>query len=489
MSPTTDLEHPAPQLKKALSTVDAYAMGFGAMIGFGWVVLTGSWLEGAGTMGAVIALVIGGLIMAVVGLVYGEMTAAMPKSGGEHHYLMRGMGARWSFIGSWGITGGYITIVAFEAVALPRTIEYIWPDVGQIHLWSIFDSEVTLTWALIGTVAAVIITAINYVGIKAAGVVQTFVVLFLLIVGVMLVFGASTQGSVANMEPFFTDAGGLFTVLIVVPFLFVGFDVIPQTAEELRMSPNKIGRLIVISVIIATAWYVMTVLTAGSALPLDQLLASNLATADAMGALFDSQIMANVLIAGGIAGILTSWIAMLVGASRLMQAMGQSGMLPRWFGKIHPRFQTPSNAILFIGALSALAPFLGAGAIGWLVDSGSPSIVITYFLVCVVFLILRRREPRMERPFRAGKGRMGTIVGTAGVVLTLGLVSLYIPGMPASIHPVSYILFGGWWVLGVAFLLRIPRGIHGGIHAEEELLDVMRSAPWRLRRPGRRARG
>ncbi|WP_313817442.1 APC family permease [Citricoccus sp.] len=473
MSRTTEVDQRAPQLKKALSAVDAYAMGFGAMIGFGWVVLTGSWLEGAGTMGAVVALVIGGLIMAVVGLVYGEMTAAMPKSGGEHHYLMRGLGARWSFIGSWGITGGYITIVAFEAVALPRTVEYIWPDVGQVHLWTIFDSEVTLTWALIGSIAAAVITAINYIGIRAAGLVQTFVVLFLLIVGVMLVFGSSVHGAVSNMEPFFTDAGGLFTVLIVVPFLFVGFDVIPQTAEELRMSPNRIGRLIVVSVLIATAWYVMTVLTTGSALPLDQLLTSDLATADAMGALFDSQVMANVLIAGGIAGILTSWIAMLVGASRLMQAMGQAGMLPRWFGKIHPRFQTPSNAILFIGSLSALAPFLGAGAIGWLVDSGSPSIVITYFLVCVVFLILRRREPGMDRPFVAGRGHWGTVTGVSGIVLTLGLISLYIPGMPASIHPVSYLLFGAWWLLGTAFLLRIPRGIRGGVNAENELLRVL----------------
>ncbi|MFC7402928.1 APC family permease [Citricoccus sp. GCM10030269] len=470
-TPSPTLE--APRLKKALSSVDAYAMGFGAMIGFGWVVLTGSWLEGAGTLGAVVALVIGGFIMAVVGLVYGEMTAAMPRSGGEHHYLMRGMGARWSFVGSWGITGGYITIIAFEAVALPRTLEYIWPDIGQVHLWSIFESEVTLTWALIGTIGAIIITVVNYIGIKTAGIVQTFVVLFLLVVGVLLIFGSSTSGTVSNMEPFFTDAAGIFTVLIVVPFLFVGFDVVPQTAEELRMSPNRIGRLIVISVLIATAWYVVTAVTTASSMPVDALLNSDLATADAMGALFDSQLMANVLIAGGVAGILTSWIAMLVGASRLMQAMGQSGMLPRWFGKIHPRFHTPSNAILFIGVLSAAAPFLGEGAIGWLVDSGSPSIVISYFLVCVVFLLLRRREPDMERPFVAGKGRMGMAVGIAGVVLTLALISLYIPGMPASIHPVSYMLFGAWWLLGMFFLFRIPRGVRGGLHAEEDLLRAL----------------
>ncbi|RKS10788.1 amino acid/polyamine/organocation transporter (APC superfamily) [Nocardiopsis sp. Huas11] len=463
-----------PQLRRALGTLDSYALGFGAMIGFGWVVLTGGWLEAAGTLGTVIALVSGGLIMVVVGLVYAELTSAMPKAGGEHHYMMRGLGARWAFVGSWGVTGGYIAIVAFEAVALPRTIGYVFPQIDQGHLWSVFGSDVYLVWALIGSVSALVITAINYAGIKAAGLAQTFVVLFLVIVGVLLIFGSGMNGSVAHMEPFFTGTAGLFTVLIVVPFLFVGFDVIPQTAEELRMSPRKVGRLIVVSVVIATLWYVVVALTTASSMPLDELLGSELATADAMGALFDSRFMAHLLIAGGIAGIITSWIAMMIGASRLMYAMGRSGMLPRWFGRVHPRFRTPSNAIVFIGAISIVAPFLGEGALGWLVDSGSPSIVLTYLMVCVVFLVLRRKEPGMERPFSTGAGRLGFGVGVLGLVLTVGLLALYIPGMPASIHPVSYLIFGAWWLLGLVFVLRIPRGVHGGVDAEERLLDALR---------------
>ena len=462
-----------PQLRRALGTLDSYALGFGSMVGFGWVVLTGGWLEAAGTLGAVLALVSGGLIMVVVGLVYAELTSAMPKAGGEHHYMMRGLGARWAFVGSWGVTGGYIAIVAFEAVALPRTIGYVFPQIDQVHLWTVFGSDVHLVWALIGAAAALAITVINYVGIKAAGLAQTFVVLFLVLVGVLMAFGSGTNGSVSHMEPFFTDATGLFTVLIVVPFLFVGFDVIPQTAEELRMSPRKVGRLIVISVLIATVWYAMIALTTASSMPVGDLIGSDLATADAMGALFDSRFMAHVLIAGGIAGIITSWIAMMIGASRLMYAMGRSGMLPRWFGKVHPRFRTPSNAIAFIGAVSVVAPFLGEGALGWLVDSGSPSIVLTYLMVCVVFLVLRRKEPAMERPFTTGGGRWGFGVGVLGLVLTVGLLSLYIPGMPASIHPVSYLIFGGWWLLGLVFLLRIPRGVHGGADAEERLLGAL----------------
>ena len=457
--------------KKTLSTLDAYAIGFGAMIGFGWVVLVGGWLKSAGTVGSIIAIVTGGVIMTVVALVYAEMVSAMPRAGGEHHYLMRGLGARWSFIGSWGITGGYISIVAFEAVALPRTAAYIWPQIESVHLWTAFGSDVSLVWALVGAVAAVVITWINYIGVKLAGIVQTIVVAALLLVGALLVFGAGTGGSVSNLEPLFTNATGLFSVMIVVPFLFVGFDVIPQSAEELNMPPRRMGVMIILSVAAATLWYVMVILTTASSMPQSELAAAKLVTADAMAALFDSQAMATVLLVGGMAGILTSWIALLMGAARLLYAMGVSGMLPRWFGRLHPTYRTPANAVLFIGALSVAAPFFGAGALGWFVDSGSPSIVLTYMMVCVVFLILRRREPDMERPFRAGGPAAGTVLGVTGTLLTAGLLSLYVPGMPASISTMAYVFLGLWWVLGLLFLLRIPRGIAPGPDAEERLLE------------------
>lgn len=80
---------PDASLLKVLGNWDALALGFGAMIGFGWVVLTGGWIASAGTMGAVLAMITGGAIMGVVGLTYAELTAAMPKAGGEHNFHPR----------------------------------------------------------------------------------------------------------------------------------------------------------------------------------------------------------------------------------------------------------------------------------------------------------------------------------------------------------------------------------------------------------------
>lgn len=74
---------------RVLGLKDVLALAFGAMIGFGWVVLSGTWLQGAGSLGAIIAFLIGGVLVVFVGLTYSELVSAMPKAGGEHNYAWR----------------------------------------------------------------------------------------------------------------------------------------------------------------------------------------------------------------------------------------------------------------------------------------------------------------------------------------------------------------------------------------------------------------
>ena len=461
-------------LAKTLTNIDALALGFGAMIGFGWVVLTGGWIESAGTMGAVAAILVGGAIMAAVGLVYSELTSAMPLAGGVHQYVLRGLGPRFAFIGSWALVGGYVTIVAFEAVAFPRTVAYIFPDIIAIPLWDVAGHTVHLTWALIGVIGGLVITWLNVRGVKQASIAQNFTVIFLLAVGVLMIFGSATRGEVSNMEPLFTPGtAGFFTVLIAIPFLFIGFDVIPQSAEEVNVPAKKIGRLVIISVAMATAWYVMVVLTTSSAMGIDELVQTDIAVADAFGALFNSQVMANILIAGGIAGILTSWNSLLLGASRLAYSMARTGMLPAWFAHLHPKYKTPSNALYFIGGLSLLAPFFGENMLTWLVDSGAPSIIIAYFMVSVIFIVLRRRDPGMSRPLRiGGQGRGGEIIGWAAIILTGVLFTVYLPGMPSALDWQPWLIFAIWWGIGALFFFRVPTGVKPGPDAGQKVREL-----------------
>lgn len=461
-----------PGLIKALGRWDTLAVGFGAMIGFGWVVLVGGWLEGAGTLGAVLAFVAGGLVMTLVGLTYAELVSAMPRAGGEHHYALRALGSRAAFVTSWAILLGYVSVVAFEAVALPQTVLYLAPDMQAGLLWSVAGYDVYATWALVGIVGAVLVTAVNYVGIRPASVVQVIAVAFLIAVGLVLLTGSFVGGDAANLEPWWTGGlAGFVGVLVATPFLFVGFDVIPQSAEEINLPHRQVGRLLVISVLMATAFYIVVVVSVSSALPHAELAASELAAADGMAALWNSPAMGNLLILGGIAGILTSWNGFLIGASRLLYAMADSGMVPRWFAHLHPRYRTPTHALLVIGGLSVLAPLFGRQMLVWLVDAGGINIVVAFFLVALSFLALRRREPDMPRPFRVAAG---PFVGWAAAVLSLALAVLYLPGMPAAlIWPAEWLIVGLWWLVGIYFVLRLPR-VAPGPDAEQRLTAAVR---------------
>ncbi|MGY1712007.1 APC family permease [Geodermatophilus sp. SYSU D00758] len=453
---------------RTLGRWDVLAVAFGAMIGFGWIVLTGGFLQDAGTLGAALAFVIGGVVVALVGLTYAELVSAMPHVGGEHNYVLRALGSRPAFVTSWALVLGYVSVVAFEAVALPQTVLYLFPDMLAGRLWTVADYDVYASWVAVGVLAAVVMTGLNYVGVRPAAVFQAIAVLFLLAVGLALVLGSVVGGDTENMQPLFTGgAAGLIAVLVATPFLFVGFDVIPQSAEEIHLPYRKIGQLLLLAVGMAVAWYVLIMLTVGSSLPAAELAGSELAAADGMAALWGSDLMGNVLVLGGIAGILTSWNGFLIGASRLLFAMARSGMLPAWFGRLHPRYRTPGNALLFIGGLSVLAPFFGRPALVWMVDAGGLSIVIAYVMVALSFVVLRRREPAMERPFRApGGAATGVVAG----LLALALGTLYLPGMPAAlVWPYEWVVVAAWWLLGLVFVLRVP-SVGPGPDAEQRVV-------------------
>lgn len=458
------------EFSRVLGQWDVLAIAFGAMIGFGWIVLTGGFLEEAGTMGAALAFVLGGVVMGFIALTYAELCSAMPQAGGEHQYVLRAMGSRAAFVCSWFLVLGYVSVVSFEAVALPQTMLFLFPDMLAVKLWTIADYDVYLSWVAVGVIAAIVMTYLNYRGVRAAAVFQTIAVLFLMAVGAALVFGSFAGGTVSQMDPWFTGGtAGIIGVLVATPFLFVGFDVIPQSAEEINLPSRKIGIMILVSLAAAIGWYVMIMVTVGSSLPAADLAKSDLAVADGMSALWGSETMGKILVLGGIAGILTSWNGFLIGASRLVYAMAASGMLPAWFGVLHPKYKTPKNALIFIGVLSVAAPIFGRQMLVWLVDAGSISLIIAFMFVSISFVILRDKEPEMERPFRTPGGKA---TGIIAVVLAGALGFQFMPEQAAAlIWPYEWAILIAWGLAGLIFIFRIPH-VGSGKDSHDEMVRV-----------------
>jgi amino acid transporter len=416
------------------------------MVGWSWVILSGVWIGNGGSIGAVLGFVLAGLPIMLIGLLYAELASAMPVVGGEHEYSLRALGRFGSFVCTWAIVFVYVSVCAFEAVALPTVMDYWFPDYHAIYLWTVAGWDVYLSWAAIGVAGALLVTLVNYVGVKTSALVQTTVTGLILVAGVMLISGALFQGSTRNLEPLLNrGAAGVFAVAVMAPFMFVGFDVIPQAAQEIHLPARSIGRVLLGSIALALAWYCLVILAVALLLPASAF-GTGLVTADAAGIGW-GPVGANLLVLGGVGGIITSWNAFLVGGSRAVYAMARHGMLPRWLGRLHPKFGTPANAILAIGLLSIAAPFGGRVLLVWIVDAGSFAVVIAYILVAVSFLLLRRNQPDMDRPFRL---RHGETIGWLALAGSLGLLLLYLPGSPSALlWPTEWGLVGLWYLLGI----------------------------------------
>ncbi len=444
------------RFSRTLARREVITLSFGAMIGWSWVLLTGEWLARAGSLGTVIAFVIGGTAVVFISLTYAELAAAMPKAGGEHVYTYRALGPTVSFIASWAIVMAYVSVCVFESAALPTALEYLFPDMRIGFLWKIQGADVYASLVAVGVVAAIVMTLINYVGIRFAAFVQTVITTLFFLVGISFFVGAFSFELSGDSIPLFQHGiAGVLGVLVMVPALMVGFDVIPQSAEEINLPPRQIGTLLVISVSLAAAWYILISLAVSSSLSAGQLASAGIATADATASVWRSQLMGNLMILAGVGGILTSWNAFIIGGSRVLFALAESGMIPGLFAAIHPRYRTPHVAILTIGALSCLSPFFGRTVLVWLVDAGSFFIVIAYGLVAWAFLKLRKTEPSMERPFKVKYGRF---VGFTALGLSLGLGVLYLPGSPAALlwpYEWAMVLFGV--LTGLAFYVNSRR--------------------------------
>jgi basic amino acid/polyamine antiporter, APA family len=436
------------RFQRVLGAKDTLALAFGAMIGWGWVVLTGDWIETAGSMGAALAFIGGGVMVILIGLTYAELASAMPQVGGEHVYSHRALGSGASFLCTWAIILGYVSVVAFEAVALPTVLEHLFPDYKVGLLWNVADEDVYLSWVLVGSCGAALMTWLNVRGIRASALLQRTITAFILLAGLLLAAGAFSNGSAENASPFFVDSPkGLLMVLIMTPFMFVGFDVIPQAAEEIDLPFKQIGTLLIIAVVMAVAWYVLMILAVSLALPPEQISSSSLSTADAMSAVFNTSTAGKALVFVGIGGIITSWNAFLVGGSRAVYALARARMLPAFLARLHPTYGTPVNAILMIGSLSFIAPLFGRNALVWLVNAGGLGIVTAYAMVAISFLVLRRKEPDMERPFRVTSGKL---VGYTALALSLGIAFLYMPGSPSALTwPYEWSIVLMWSFLGV----------------------------------------
>lgn len=456
------MEKTNTELGKGMSPAAVWALAVGSIIGFGCFILPPDFLEKAGPLGFVLGIAIGSAAMLIVGKNISYMVERFPLAGGQFTYTKEFFGTTHGFICGWMLVLGYISLIAMNATALGVLAEHIAPTIFRTgYLYTIAGWDVYLTEVALAVFFILLFGYFNFRGGRIAGNLQVGMVL-LLMGAVLLVFLGTFFGkeaSVQNLSPAFASGKNsfqcVFAILAMVPFLFVGFDTVPQSAEEFAFSPQKTFALIVGAIFSGAMIYSIITLCTAMVWPWQTMVeahytwATGMAMHTAVGPLGVGFLAIAICM-----GIWTGMNGFYVASSRLMMAMSREHMLPRWFGEVSQASHTPNHAIFAAMCISLAAPWFGRQVISWVVDMCSCGTIIGYLYTCLAAWKVARSE------FDAGKAGAGknVVLALAGVILSVGILALLvIPGMPGAMGKESWAAFVAWVLLGVIFYASVVK--------------------------------
>ena len=460
-----------------------WAIAFGCVIGWGSFINPGKkFLPTSGVAGTAIAMVLGALVMIIIAFSYAYMVPKYPKAGGEFTFTKMCFGRNMAFICGWFLVVAYLTNVPMNSTAIGLIVDGL--DGGADVLkfgfhYTIAGFDIYMGEMLLAMGILALFGYLNIIGVQKAAFVQT-VLSSLLVICVFTLFIAGLASSKAkgiNMQPVwgfdkaaamaagattegidpFAHAGtaGILSAILatfaIAPWAYVGFDAIPQAAEEFNFSFRKVSYIMIIAIVFGCFVYTSNNTVAAAALANwpDRVMAGEwvvlVAAEELLGA------FGKVLIGVGVScAVLSGIMGFYLASSRLMYSMSRDGYLPAWFGQVDAKYGTPKNAMLFCIAVSLSGPILGREALGWFVDMSAIGASIGYFFTCASALVTARRDGD-GTPFLKGMATTGVVFSLAFMVLQL----VPIPGL-SGVHfgRESYIMLVIWIAIGLAFYLK-----------------------------------
>lgn len=474
---------PQSVFKKDMRKTDIWALALGAIVGWGCFILPGtSFLPKAGPS-AIIGLLLGGCVMSIIAFSYGYCIRKYPLSGGEFVYADASFGKKHAFICGWMIVLGYWSLIPLNATAVAMVTRYLMPGIFQFgHLYTIAGWDVYLGEVLLSSAFILILGYMNVKGLKSAGWFQTTVAVsltatvFFCLMGVLL----AKPDISANLQPFFAEiADGeirekssvacIIAVVCYAPYCFVGFDCIPQAAEEYSFSHKAALGLMVGAIMVGACIYAAIVFCTAVVGPWDALMLSNpfwatgasvKATQGDIGLLF--------LGIAILCAVLSGMNAFYLAASRLLHSMSYADALPSVFSSLHPKYRSPDKATYFLMLISLLCPWFGQQILVWIVDITCVGAAVGFTYTCATAAMMAKKESLTGQ----------VIISVVGTALSAFFIILsFTPGSPGFLSTPSFVILGIWIVLGILFWFKIKDNfLHGkwaGMNVEEILTSKM----------------
>ena len=452
-------------LRRYLSPLAAWALAFGCAVGWGSFVMPGTtFLPCAGPMGTFIGILVGGIAMVVLAWNYHCMMARQPGPGGAFAYARKAFGHDHGFLCAWFLSLTYVAIIWANATALAMVARHTLGGAFEFGFhYTLMGYDVYMGEALLSIAAIAVGAALCIFRKRLAGRVQAVLAL-LFGAGILACFTVAMvkhEGGAASMAPAFAAKGGLLSqtmhIVALAPWIFVGFESISHSSSEFGFSMRKSFRIMVFAIVASVAAYVLLALLPVVAMPagysswrefigdhgsLNKALPTFVAANGAIGR-FGHAILGVTMLGA----VFTNIIGNTIATSRLLFAMSEDGVLPRWFGTVN-RDGAPKNAILFVAAISVVVPFFGRTAIGFIVDVTTVGATIAYgYTSAAAFKIARAR-----------KDALATATGLCGIVMAvlIGLLFL-LPDYPSPdlMATESYLILVLWSILGLVFFRAI----------------------------------
>jgi APA family basic amino acid/polyamine antiporter len=451
--PVQDAAAAESGLKRSLTATQLTLLGIGAVIGAGIFVLSGHAAAEHAGPAIVLSFIIAGIACAFAGLCYAEFAAMLPVSGSAYSYSYATLGEFVAWFIGWNLVLEYMFAASTVAVGwsgyLNSFLGYFGaalPESLASAPLNVVNGSIVYTGGFVNLPAVAIIAAVSglcYVGITQSAFVNSIIVAIKVTVIVLFVAFAASYVNPDNWHPFIPEnegpgkfgLDGVIRGASVVFFAYIGFDAVSTAAGEAKNPQRDMPIGILGSLAICTVIYIIVALVLTGLLPYTELstpkpVATALEQYPALGWL---KLVVEV---GAIAGLSSVILVMLMGQPRIFLSMSNDGLLPKFFAKVHPKFQTPYLGTIIVGVFAALlAGFLPIGLLGELVSMGT---LLAFATVSIGVLVLRKTRPDLPRPFRVPAAPLVCVLGAAAC--------LYLFWKPFTEH---WHLMTGWTVIGM----------------------------------------
>ncbi|MCK4224466.1 MAG: amino acid permease [candidate division Zixibacteria bacterium] len=420
-APSTEAEI---KFSRELGLLEATTLGVGAMIGAGIFILSGM-AAGIAGPAATISYILCGLMTLFTALSYSELSSSIPLAGGGYTFVHQGLGGYIAFLSGWALIFGSVVACALYALGFAE------------HFNPLLDLVVKISPPIKFSAFAIalLLLLINIKGTKESGKTQNFFTLAKIAMLIIFIGLCIPYVKVGNLKPFapfgFT---GIISATALIYISFFGFELISSASEEIKNPKKTVPKAILLSLFIPMLIYVGVVLVSVGILDYQTLGTSAAPLVLIAGKVLGSYGLLFVLIAGLLATI-SALNATVLAAARQTYAMGRDGYLPGKIFRLHPKFKTPYTAVAAVGVVILF--FTLSGEVKFAAHLANFCFLFALILVNLSVIMLRKKEPRLKRPFKLPWHPVIPLLAIACNVLILAFVS-----------PQTYLLGAGWLGLG-----------------------------------------